>query len=81
MEIQERILSFFEKHGKAEGLTYDTELLKSHYINSLFALQIVVFVETEFHVKLKHKEISEQNFHSINAIAALVESHLSGTEA
>lgn len=76
MSTQERIMSFFEKNGKAEGLTFDTELLESHYINSLFALQIVLFVEKEFHIKLKHKEISEQNFHSINAIAALVESHL-----
>ena len=32
--------------------------------------------EDEFHIKLKRKEISERNFHSIDAIAALVDSHL-----
>lgn len=77
MDTRERIFQFFVEKKKAEGLSYDTELLKSKYINSLFALQIVMFVEKEFQVKLARKEISPENFHSINAIAALVERHLS----
>ena len=76
MDTRERIFQFFVDKKKAEGLTYDTELLKSKHINSLFALQIVMFVENEFQVKLSRKEISPENFHSINAIAALVDSHL-----
>lgn len=75
-EIKEMIFRFFEEQKKSEGLEYDTELLKSKYVTSLFALQIVAFVEEEFHIKLKRKEISEKNFHSINAIADLVTSHL-----
>ena len=77
-EIKERIFRFFEEQKKSEGLEYDTELLKSKYVNSLFALQIVAYVEKEFGIKLKRKEISEKNFHSINAIADLVEQHVSG---
>ncbi len=76
MDTQERIFQFFVEQKKADGLTYDTELLKSKHINSLFALQIVMFVEKEFHIKLTRKEISTENFHSINAIAALVNRHL-----
>lgn len=76
MDTQERIIQFFVEKKKADGLSYDTELLKSKHINSLFALQIVLFVEKEFGVKLTKKEISVENFHSINAIAALVDSHL-----
>lgn len=78
MDTKERIFQFFVDKKKADGLTYDTELLKSRFINSLFALQIVTFVEKEFRVKLGRKEITEQNFHSIEAIAALVDSHLKG---
>lgn len=76
MDTQERIYQFFVEKKKAEGLTYDTELLKSKHINSLFALQIVMFVEKEFHIKLGRKDISTENFHSINAIAALVDRQL-----
>lgn len=77
MDTRERIFQFFVDKKKADGLTYDTELLKSKHINSLFALEIVLFVEREFGIKLAKKEISMDNFHSINAIAALVDSHLS----
>ena len=78
MDTRERIYQFFVDKKKADGLTYDTELLKSRFINSLFALQIVMFVEKKFGVKLGRREISTENFHSINAIAELVESHLGG---
>lgn len=76
MDTRERIYNFFVRNNRAEGLSYDTELLKSRHINSLFALQIVMFVEKEFKIKLAKKEISVENFHSIDAIAALVDSHL-----
>lgn len=78
MDTRQRIFQFFVDKNKAEGLDYDTELLSSRHINSLFALQIVMFVEKEFGIKLGRKEISTENFHSINAIAALVDRHLGG---
>ena len=76
-EIKERIYQFLTKLKKADGLEYDTELFKSKYITSLFALQIVQFIEKEFHIKLGRKDIMEANFHTINAMAELVHQRLS----
>ena len=76
-EIKERIHQFLTKLKKADGLEYDTELFKSKYITSLFALQIVQFIEKEFHIKLGRKDITEANFHTINAMAELVHQRLS----
>ena len=78
MDTREKILEFFKNNKKADGLTYDTELFKGNYVNSLFALQMVMFIEKEFRIKLKHKDINEKNFHTINAIAELVEGVLAG---
>lgn len=75
-EIKERIYQFLTKLKKADGLEYDTELFKSKYITSLFALQIVMFLEKEFSIKLGRKDITEQNFHTINAMAELVQLRL-----
>lgn len=73
MSIQEQIYNFlYEKNPQAE-LTYDTELFKSGVVNSLFALEIVIFVETTFGIRLKRKDVKLENFESINRIAALVE--------
>lgn len=77
-EIKERIYQFLTKLKKADGLEYDTELVKSKYITSLFALQIVQFIEREFRIKLGRKDITEANFHTINAMAELVQQRLNG---
>lgn len=74
-QTQEQIYNFMMEHKKTDNLTCETELFKSKYINSLFALQLVMFVEKTFDIKLKRKDISEKNFHSINAIAELVEKY------
>lgn len=71
-EIREKIYNFLAQLKPTDGLQFDTELFKSKYITSLFALQIVMFLEKEFKIKLNRKDINEQNFHTINAMADLV---------
>lgn len=72
MDVKETVLRFLrEKTGSGE-LTEETELLKSGLVNSLFALEVVVFVEQTFGVKLKRGDITPANFDSAAHIAALV---------
>jgi len=42
------------------------------FVDSLFALQLVMFVEKEFKIKVSNKEINEDNFRSVDAIAETV---------
>ena len=71
-QIKETIFNFFKENGKADGLTEDTNLFKKGYVNSLFAIQMVTYLEDTFSIKLGRKDISEKNFQTINTIAALV---------
>lgn len=73
MSIQEQIYHFLHEKNPQAELNYDTELFKSGVVNSLFALEIVIFVETTFGIRLKRKDVKLENFESINRIAALVE--------
>ncbi len=74
MSTQERILKFFIEKNKAdENLTWDTDLLGGGYVNSLFALEIVMFLEKEFKIRIKRKDINDENFRTINNMTALVE--------
>jgi len=70
---KETIIAFLEKETKCKDLDGDMDLMKSGLVNSLFALQIVMFVEKTFHIKLSRKDISAENFRTVNNIAALVE--------
>lgn len=73
VDTKERILEFFKERGKSEGLDYSTDLFKGGFINSLFALEMVVFLEDTFKIKIKNKDITENNFRTIETIANVVE--------
>lgn len=74
MSTQERILKFFIEKNKADdNLTWDTDLLGGGYVNSLFALEIVMFLEKEFKIRIKRRDINDDNFRTINNMTALVE--------
>ena len=72
-EIKDKIMEFFKMNNKAEGLTDDTDLFKGGYVNSLFALQMVMYLEETFKIKIKNKEITEKNFKTIESIAQVVQ--------
>lgn len=73
MDTREKIMEFFKSRGKSDELGYDTDLFKGGYINSLFALEMVLYLEQTFKIKIKNKEITEKNFRTINNIAEVVE--------
>jgi methoxymalonate biosynthesis acyl carrier protein len=73
MDIREKIMEFFKGRGRTDDLGYDTDLFKGGFINSLFALEMVVFLEDTFKIKIKNKEINEKNFRTIDSIAQVVE--------
>lgn len=73
MEVQQIVLDFLREKTGGADIQADTQLLKSGLVNSLFALEIVVFVEKTFGLKLGRKDISPENFASAASITALVE--------
>ena len=75
MTTQERILAFFEEKV-IKGIDPETDLFKGGYVNSLFALEIVMYLEKEFKIKMKNKDITEKNFKTVTKIAETVERYL-----
>ena len=75
MNTQERIMEFFIGKG-IKDITADTDLFKGGYVNSLFALEIVMYLEKEFKIKIKNKDIKEKNFKTVASIAETVEKYL-----
>lgn len=74
MTTEERVLEFFKSKGN--NIAVDTDLFKGGYVNSLFALEVVMFLEKEFKIKIKNKDITEANFKTVEQIAKTVESYL-----
>jgi acyl carrier protein len=68
-----RIRAFVLDYVKDDELQDDENMFGLGYVNSLFALQLVTFVEKEFGFPVPREDLRLANFQSIDAIAALVE--------
>jgi len=51
----------------------DVDVFASGLVNSLFAMQLVLFIESEFAVKVENDDLDYDNFRTLNAIAGFVE--------
>ena len=69
---REKIRSFLSKYIGNHQLDDSTEIFRSGYVNSLFAMQLVMFIEKEFSFRLEGNDLGLDNFKSIAAIANLI---------
>jgi acyl carrier protein len=73
-EIRQYILSEFLPGEKPSNLGDDTPLRTSGILDSVSTLRVVSFVEERYRIEVEAHEASVDNFDSIAAVAAFVES-------
>jgi len=67
------IREFIARHVRDHELREDEDIFATGFVNSMFAMQLVNFVETTFGFTVESDDMDLDNFRSIAAIAALVE--------
>ena len=72
-ENRSKIRSFLSRHIRHHELQDDIDIFASGFVNSLFAMQLVLFLEGEFAIELGNEDLKLDNFRSVNALADLVE--------
>jgi acyl carrier protein len=77
-ENKAKIRAFLSRHIHNQNLQDDVDIFASGFVNSLFAMQLVLFVEGEFGVQLGNEDLRLDNFRSITALADLVERKSNG---
>jgi methoxymalonate biosynthesis acyl carrier protein len=68
-KIKQFLSQFFGNHE----LQDDEDIFAVGFVNSMFAMQLVLFVEKEFKVTIENEDLDLDNFRTINAIANLLE--------
>jgi methoxymalonate biosynthesis acyl carrier protein len=68
-QIREFVSRFFRGHDLQDG----EDIFATGFVNSMFAMQLVNFVEQTFGITVESDDMEIDNFRSIDAIAALVE--------
>ncbi|MFM2058203.1 MAG: hypothetical protein RLY71_2588 [Pseudomonadota bacterium] len=69
--IRKTILTFLEQFIDVD-VDDDEDLFASGLVNSLFAMQLVLFVEKEFAVKVENEDLDLANFRSVGAITGFI---------
>jgi methoxymalonate biosynthesis acyl carrier protein len=71
-EIKAKVVAFLGQHLPLDGLGDNDSIFKTKAVNSLFAMQLVLFVEKEFGIQVENEDLEMSNFESINAVTGLV---------
>lgn len=85
MDAHEKIRKFIQANLLV--LEEDTELsdvdniFQLGYVNSLFAMKLLNYVEKEFNIKIENEEMEIRNFSSVNNISNLVSKKLGALHA
>ncbi|MEM9763734.1 MAG: phosphopantetheine-binding protein [Pseudomonadota bacterium] len=73
MEVKSRVRAYLSEYIHNHELKDDDDVFALGLVNSLFALQLVMFVENEFEVFVSGSDVNLQNFKSIDAISGFVQ--------
>ena len=68
-KIRDFLLQYIHNHN----LQDDEDIFAGGFVNSLFAMQLVLFVESGFGIQIEDEDLKLDNFRSVNALAGLIE--------
>ena len=71
-QVKEIVRTFINSSINIDTLGDDENLFESGLINSLFAVQLMTFVERKFGIEIGMDDLDIENFKSVSATAAFV---------
>lgn len=77
MDVEASVRAFIEKTflvDKDKTISTDESLLDSGLVDSTAVVELLTFIEGEFGIQVEDEEVVPENFETIEAIVALVDS-------
>ncbi|QDX93496.1 acyl carrier protein [Brevibacillus laterosporus] len=78
LTTEKMISDYILEHVNVEELDYDLLIFDEGLVNSLFAIQLMTYLEKTFSIKITMDDLDFENYRSINAISNFVKSKQSG---
>ena len=72
-QSKEKLRSFLARHIGGRTIGDDEQIFASGFVNSMFAMQLVLFLEKNFKIAIANEDLELANFQTINAMAGLIE--------
>jgi acyl carrier protein len=71
IEVKETIRGFLSRYVKSK-VEDDQNLFTSGLVNSFSAMELVLFVEKHFKIKVENEDLDLKNFNTVKAIAEFI---------
>lgn len=71
--IREFIMSNLVVFDEEANFTDDDNIFKKGFVNSLFAMKLLEYVEETFKITINEEDMDLSNFSSVNNIASLID--------
>lgn len=82
MNLHEQVRAYIEQNlvvfDEEMELGNDDHIFKQGFVNSLFAMKLVNYIEHDFHFQLDNEDLDIANFSTVNRIVALIEKKQQG---
>lgn len=73
MDKKEKVINFLKRFIGDYDLKDDDNIFELKLVNSLFAMQLVTYIEQEFCIVLEADDFEMSNFKDVNSILKLIE--------
>lgn len=81
MERHKQVLkTFLGKYFRHRELGDDDDIFASGAVTSLFAMQLVLFLESKFSLTIENEDLEIDNFRTVTALCRLIERKLSSSD-
>ena len=70
--MKDKIELYIEKNFICNDISHDDSLLEKGILDSTGILELILFLEDEYHITISNEEIIPDNFDSINKIKSFV---------
>lgn len=71
--INSKVCEFLGKFFNVNEVDENDNIFEKGLVSSLFAMQLVQFIEDEFDIEVENDELDLENFKSIHAIVSFIE--------
>jgi acyl carrier protein len=74
--VKEKVYEFIGKYININEIDGDSDIFEEGYVNSLFSMQLILFIEKEFNISVMNDDIEIENFSTINNIINFIMTHI-----
>jgi acyl carrier protein len=73
LDTREKVYKFLGRFFKIDSITDKDDFYEKVLVNSLFSIQLVMFIESEFNITIQSEDLEMSNFSSVSSILNFIE--------